>query len=393
MAVRIHSRKQAPLLLVNQAIGPLFADVAAEAQRRSAVQVFHGLTYRRTPAAARLLTWMGFSLQLAWHLLWRGRHYSRLLVVSNPPLAPLLAPLARRPYALLLYDLYPQVLRQLQPRSPLGRWGLELLSWLWHRANRLAFSGAERVFTLSPAMAEELRPAFRSRQQWQRTVQVIPPWADTAALRPDPAGRQAFRASQGIAPDRLLITYAGNLGLTHPLEPLLDAAAQWQGSNVHHRPQMLLIGDGPKRAALERRAAMLGLEGTTLRFLNPLSFSELPACLSAADLAVVALDGPAAAASLPSKTFSALACGTPLLAITPSSSALAQLVQEHHCGLVIEPGPTAASDLQRAVEHLATSRHQLHRYATNALQASTHYSPANAERLLDAWLGPRPDKP
>ncbi len=166
----------------------------------------------------------------------------------------------------------------------------------------------------------------------------------------------------------------------------MDAAALLAAAQV----QLLLIGDGPKRVALEQRATALQFPPLSLRFLDPLPLDELPASLSAADLAVVALDGPAASASLPSKTFSALACGTPLLALAPFNSALAQLVQFHGCGVVIEPGPAAATDLAEVITAFAADRSRLQQLAANALAASRHYTPANAERLLDAWLGADP---
>ena len=379
------------LFFSNQSIGPLFDRIILDASKRSAIYVFPGLRYRRTPAAARLLTWAVFSLQLAWHLFWHGRRYSRLLLVSNPPIAPLLAPLARRPYALLLYDLYPQVLSQLQPRHALQRRALVLLVQLWHAANRPVFARAERLFTLSAAMADQLRPCFASEALWQARVQVIPPWADTSQLQPSPAAARAFRHAHGI--QGLLLSYSGNLGLTHPLEPLLEAAALLTARPNPAPVQVLLIGDGPKRSRLQQQARALQLRAHHLRFLQRLPYSELAGSLSAADLAIVALDGPAAAASLPSKTFNALACGTPLLALAPTDSALAQLVQRHHCGLVIEPGPAAPRQLAAAITQLLDDPAQLQQLAANALAAAGHYTPANAEQLLEAWLGPLPVAP
>lgn len=387
------------LLLVNQTIGPLFMGVVAAAARRGSVTVMAGetslpfparvlclggMTYHRTPALRRLFTWLGFSLHLSWHLLRQGRSYEHLLLVSNPPMAPLLAPLAGRPYALLLYDLYPQVLQQLRPRGP-ARWALEALSGLWNAANRRLFAGAERVFTLSEAMAAALRPSFASADQWRRTVVVIPPWAENTALQPRPEAAQDFRARHGLD-QRLLVSYSGNLGLTHPLEPLLEAAARLQAAGAPAPAQMVLIGHGPKRAALQRRARSLALAPTSLRFLEPVPFAELAASLSAADLAVVALDGPAAAASLPSKMFSALACATPLLALAPAMSAVAQVVQQHRCGLLIEPGLDAATQLADAISALAADPGRLQQLAANALVASRQYTPANAERLIELWL-------
>jgi len=370
-----------PLLLVNQSIGPLFAAVVAAARRREPVVLFQGLAYKRSPAWARLLTWGGYSMQLAWHLLIHGQRYQHLLLVSNPPLAPLLAPLARCPYALLLYDLYPQVLAQLEPRYPLQRAFLARVARLWQRANRMVFARAERVFTLSEAMADELRPAFTSEASWRSKVVVIPPWADTAQLRPIPAAANPFRRQHGLD-GRLLVTYSGNLGLTHPLEALLEAAAQLNGS-----VQVLVIGTGPKRRALEELARQLKLPPEALRFLEPLPLEQLPFSSAAADLAVVALDGPAAGASLPSKTFTALASGTPLLALAPPDSALTALVRQHGCGVVVPPGPTAATELASVITALAADPERRRHLAAAALDASRHYTPANADCLVEEWLG------
>ena len=375
-----------PLLLVNQTIGPLFAAVVSSARQRENVVLFHGLAYRRTPASARLLTWFGYSLQLASHLLLHGRRYKRLMVVSNPPLAPLLALLARRPYALLLYDLYPQLLGQLKPRHPLLRSVFDLMESIWHQANRVVFARAERVFTLSEAMASELRPSFESEDSWRSKVFVIPPWADTAQLRPIPPSTNPFRQQQGLD-GRLLVTYSGNLGLTHPLEPLLEATAR-----LNDNVQVLLIGTGPKRQALEQLARQLHLVPQSLRFLDPLPLEQLPFSSAAADLAVVALDGPASSASLPSKTFTALACGTPLLVLAPADSALAALVQQHGCGVVVPPGPSAGSELAAVITTLSEDPERRRQLAAAALDASRHYTPSNADRLVEEWLGAgRPD--
>jgi colanic acid biosynthesis glycosyl transferase WcaI len=339
------------------------------------------LVYERSSAWNRLATWLGFSLQLAWHLLRHGSRYERLLVVSNPPFAPLLAPLARRPYSLLLYDLYPQVLQQLscerRPPAP-----LRLLIHSWHWLNRQVYRRAERIYTLSAGMAQALQPCFVSPAEWQARVQVIPPWADADQLFPHPPASNPFRDQHHLE-GKLLLIYSGNLGLTHPLEPLLDASQRLQSLLPLFR--LLMIGEGPKRQRLEHQAN--GLQLANVCFLDPLPLDALPASLSAADLAVVALDGPAAAASLPSKTFSALACGTPLLVIAPHHSALAQLVHQHRCGLVVQPGPAAAQEIATLLTSLATQPGRLAKLAANALAASRYYTSANAGRLVDAWLG------
>ena len=130
----------------------------------------------------------------------------------------------------------------------------------------------------------------------------------------------------------------------------------------------------------------MNIPNERLRFLDRLPYAELPSSLSAADLAVVALDGPASTASLPSKTFNALACGTPLLVLAPSDSALAMLTKYHNCGYVIEPGPQASERLLVLIQDLVDHPWKLDELAANALVASQNYTPDNAKSLIDQWL-------
>lgn len=372
------------ILLVNQTSGPLFDDVVKHAKSVASVAVFNGICYDRSTSLKRLSTWLVYTLQLSLHLLFLGHRYSRLLVVSNPPFAPLFAPFGRRPYALLLYDLYPDVLRQLKPNNKIFKFCLSCVGLIWRNFNSFSFVRAEHIFTLSDSMAAQLRPYFSSESLWRSRVSVIPPWADTANMFPRPDAARLF--CQKYSVKGLLFTYSGNIGITHPLEILLETSALLDSFSPIPIMQFLVIGDGPKRMFLEKMALSLNIPNERLRFLDRLPYSELPVSLSAADLAVVALDGPASSASLPSKTFNALACGTPLLVLAPSNSALAMLTKHHNCGYVIEPGPQASEELSVLIQDLVDHPCKLVELAANALDASRHYTPNNAKLLIDKWL-------
>lgn len=372
------------ILLVNQTSGPLFDDVIKYAKSVASVVVFKGIPYNRSTAFDRLLTWLLYSLHFSFHLLFASYQYSKLLVVSNPPFIPLLAPLGRRPYALLLYDLYPDVLWQLKPTNLFSKFCLSCIIWIWRKLNSYSFARAEHIFTLSDSMAAQLRPFFPSQSIWRYRVSVIPPWADTANIFPSPDAARLFRQKYSV--NGFLCTYSGNIGITHPLEILLETSVYLDSSSAIPDMQFLVIGDGPKRESLEKMAISLNIRTERLRFLDRLPYSELSASLSAADLAVVALDGPASIASLPSKTFNALACGTPLLVLAPSDSALAMLVKHHDCGYVIEPGVDASKKLSFLIEDLVKHPYKLNNLAVNALDASRHYTSDNAKLLIDEWL-------
>jgi hypothetical protein len=373
-------RNQDPVLLVNQSIGALFSELVAALELRVPVVLFRGVVYKRTSPAARLLTWSFYSLQLAFHLWLRGGGYHRLLIVSNPPFAPLLAPLARRPYALLLYDLYPQVLQHLRPHFLCFSPFLRPLVSLWNAANKLVFSRADRIFTLTDAMAEQLRPVFKTESLWREKVVVIPPWSPTYSASSSCFQLSMFRVEHGLD-DRMLVSYSGNIGYTHPLEPLIDATSHLDGS-----VQVLFVGHGSKRNALEKRARILALGSDKIKFIDPIPPHHVPLICEATDLSVIALDASVASASLPSKTFTALAFGTPLLVLAPLNSALADLVLFYRCGVVVPPGPEAVHQIVYAIRRLSGDRALLKNLSTNALSASAHYTSANAELLVDSFL-------
>jgi len=377
----------AKLLLINQSIGYLFRDIIAAAIASGhqvtimagsvsgdlplEVKWIKGATYRSQPAASRLITWLHFSLQLGLFLIRRGHQYDRLLVVSNPPLAPILAFLARRPYALLLYDLYPHVLRDMGHLSD-SHW----LYGLWKKLNQWTLQRASTVFTLSEGMAKELMMDLPLGSITRQKVEIIPPWSNSQVIYPVPPEANRFMIEAGLT-DTFVVLYAGNMGLTHPLETLIEAARHLETSP---HIQILMVGDGPKRLALEQQAE--GLEN--LKFLPFLPDPDFNQCLSAASVVVVALQAEAAAASVSSKTYNALAAGKPLLVMAGAEAETSRLVDRYGVGLRVEPSDSIA--LATAIERMASQPDYIERLGEKAQQAAQNFTPQLAEQLVASWL-------
>ena len=65
--------------------------------------------------------------------------------------------------------------------------------------------------------------------------------------------------------------------------------------------------------------------------------NKVPYSLAAADCHIVSLDEGFEGISIPSKTYTSLAAGAAILAISPSGTALQFLVKKHNCGVWIPP--------------------------------------------------------
>lgn len=285
--------------------------------RRSRVSRFWPLRIR-----GRAVNGILFCLRISLRLLRYSRRGDLILYTTEPPYLPLLGwllhRLTRTPYLVLLYDLYPDVL--------VGLGVLQADHWLvrlWRQFNRWMVADAQQLIVLSEPMAERVRthmPAAAAK------LTVIPSWADPQQIRPCPKASNWFVREHQLA-DRFTVLYSGNQGRCHDLNTVVAAARL-----LRHDPNVLFlfIGDGPQHQRLLQLVHDWDLENCC--FLPYQEFVDLPFSLAAADLALVTLSAEAEGLVAPSKLYGHLAAGTPIAAVTSSTSYLRQLVERAGCG-------------------------------------------------------------
>lgn len=295
------------------------------------------------------------------------------MYVSNPPFAPLLAAAFQRlPYSILVYDLYPDVLVQhgvVDKNS--------FVATRWARRNQRVFGQADKVFTLSESMRTALRPYFIDNAAFQEKTVIIPNWADTDMVKPISRQSNNFLKNNALE-ENFIVLYSGNMGITHPLETLLDVAEK-----LIHQPDIVfvLIGNGAKRADLEKSATERQL--SNVRFMPYQPFDQLSHSLSAADLNVIALDKAAATASVPSKTYYALAAGCALLAIGEAHSEVAQLIEQEQIGATYSQDDI--DGIAQFILAMKNEHHTLQAMRERSSAAASHYTPLNAQQYPANW--------
>lgn len=127
--------------------------------------------------------------------------------------------------------------------------------------------------------------------------------------------------------ERLL--FVGRLAAIKGVALLIDAFARLRA--VHPAAHLTLVGDGPERAALEARAAALGL-GQAVTFTGYLGQAEVAAQLDAADVFVL----PSFAEGVPVVLMEAMASRRPV--IGPRVAGVPELVEDGVSGYVVPPG-------------------------------------------------------
>lgn len=289
-------------------------------------------TYGRSALLGRSIDYLSFYWS-EWRCLMRLTRPDDLLVAkTDPPLLALpAAAVARRKAAGLinwLQDLYPEVAEELGVPFVHGPVAAALAAL----RNRALRSAAANV-AVGRLMAQRLEtlpvPAAR--------LHVIPNWCDDADIRPLPEAENPLRQAWGLQ-GKFVLGYSGNLGRAHEFDTVLAAAALLREDP---RFVFLVIGGGKRFDDLQSAVQTRALAGS-FRFLPYQVRKSLAQSLGVCDAHWVSLNPKLEGLMVPSKFYGIAAAGKPIVVIGAAGGELARLVDEHRCGLVVEPGDAAA---------------------------------------------------
>jgi len=243
---------------------------------------------------------------------------------------------------------------------------VKLGSWL----NRILYNKVDAIVTLGRDMTH-LAEAKLSGSCCK--IHCIPNWAENETVEPTVRDDNPLLKELGVT-ERFVILYAGNMGRTHGVEYLLEAAKELQTTNIH----FIVLGFGAKKKWLEENIQLYGLKNISL--LPPRPRSEQVVFLNACDIALISFVKGMAGVSVPSRMYNQMAAGKPIIGVTDNWSELAQVIHEEEIGWVIEPGNIQglAQTIQFAANHSMLCQ-EMGRKA--ALVAKTKYSFQSSNRL------------
>lgn len=267
----------------------------------------------------------------------RGGAVDGVLAVS-PPLTLgldgwLISTARRASFVFNVQDVYPDVaieLGLLTNRAVIGA---------SRRLERFCYRRADAITVLS----NDLRSNLASKTSSPEKIHVIPNFVDTERIRPLEREND-YRREFGLT-GKKVVMYAGNVGFSQSLDLMLDAAAALAEEDV----VLVINGQGSKRDDLQKKAR--GLDN--IRFVDMQPAERLPEVLAAADIHVVPLKKGLAASSVPSKTYSILAAGRPLIASVDPGSEVALLAEGSGAGIPVAPDDPEAftKAVRRLLEH------------------------------------------
>ena len=252
----------------------------------------------------------------------RGRLRVDGVIAMSPPLTlgltGWIVRLVRRgPLVFNIQDVFPDA--AVETGAITNRRIIAVARWL----ERVSYERADAVTVLSDDLRDNV--VGKVGAATRDAVRVIPNFVDTAAIVP--ANRAtAYRERMGLG-DATVVMYAGNVGFSQSLDLLVHAAREM--------PDVVFVinGDGAARPGLEQTAA----ETPNLRIAGYVGKDELSDLLASADLHVVPLKAGLGRVSVPSKTYSILAAGRPVLAAIDPGTEVPRILEASGAGIAVPP--------------------------------------------------------
>ncbi len=269
----------------------------------------------------RAVNFFTFIVPLQLRMMVRAKRHDVHMYTTNPPFLGIIGAVVslvrRHNYVLLLHDAYPQMAVWVGTIAKGG-----LIDRFWHAMNKLTYRRANQTIVLCQAAKKLVCETYGIEPS---RVHVVPNWADGHLLFPRPKGQSEFAREHGLLKPFTLL-YSGNLGLYYEFDTVLGAAERLLGENF----RLVFVGSGGRKAWLAEQIAKRNLTNTVL--LPYVPFERLNDSLNSCDASLVTIAKGIEGISFPSKLYSSLAVGKPIVALSEERSELRELVSGQNVG-------------------------------------------------------------
>lgn len=305
----------------------------------------------------RLVNYFSFTIAVLSRL-FTLRNYELIIVYSDPPVLPIVPALSsvffKNKFVYVCYDVYPEIAHVtgiLSKRSLIAK----AANWV----NNIVFRHVEKVVVLSSEMKEFLlksRPTLLPEK-----VEIIPNWFESKDQM-DSYDKEIEGKIQTIKSENTLVVgYFGNMGIAQDMDTLIEAARTLKN---HENIKFLLAGHGVKMTEIKSIVQSEKLENVIiLDFLHRKQFEE---ALKLSDCLVVSLSPGVVGLAVPSKTYSYMWAGRPIIAIMNEPSDITSELIQYNAGYWIKNGDV--KQLVSVIEELYNNPEKRKSMGENAKQ-------------------------
>lgn len=220
-------------------------------------------------------------------------------------------------------EIYPDIIKNLHGLP------LRVLRWM----ERSIYDGSDAVVTIDQVFRDTIAPRFKDPSH----LHIIPNFVDTEFYRPLDGGVDGGLREGGSdgRQDRLHLLYAGNIGWAQDWDMLIALAERTRDLAIEYQ----VIGDGLRKQYLLDEIASRGLRNICVFPYQPRE--RMPELLAACDICFIFMDPQMDRQGFPSKVYSIMACGKPLLVSSGEGTPIVNFLRDKGCAR-LETDPDVA---------------------------------------------------
>jgi colanic acid biosynthesis glycosyl transferase WcaI len=281
---------------------------------------------RKSALLYRALNFVSFNITSPFAALLLAGRADIIFAPSSPPLsngivAWLVSKFKRGAMVYNVQDLYPDM------AVKMGLIGSELFLTMLRVIEKIVYRLSTKVLTISGHM----RNIISGKGVPSKKIEVIENFIDTQFITP---GEQdnVFSRVNGLV-GKFVVMYAGNIGVPHGVEILVDAAERLA---AEAGIVFCFVARGENRDEVMLLAREKGLKNAV--FLPPQPEETVPLIWASASVGVITYRKGLADYSVPSKLLAMMCAARPVIASVDEDSEIARIVSRSRCGIVAPAG-------------------------------------------------------
>lgn len=282
---------------------------------------------KRNNSIGRLVNYFSFTLMILFRL-FSMKGYRYIVVYSNPPLLPYIASLANSLFKtkvfFVCYDVYPEIAIATQSISERG-----LIARLMRRINAGVFSRLEKVIALSGEMGQFI---VKNRYIATDRIEIIPNWFnDTRVHMGDVKNVSAMNAEiADFCSNSYIVSYFGNMGKCQDMDIIVETIRALKNADGI---KFLFAGHGCKVSEIREVIKAESIQNA--RVFEYLHEEDYLDALNKSSCFIVSLKKSLGGLCCPSKTYSYLSTGRPLLIFMDRDSDIVREIEAYNAGFFI----------------------------------------------------------
>jgi glycosyltransferase involved in cell wall biosynthesis len=268
-----------------------------------------------------------------------ARRCDVMFISSTPPIQGAMAALIKKirgiPMVYNLQDIFPDSL----VGTGLAKQG----SFLWkvgRVVENFTYRNSDKIIVIS----EDFKKNIMAKGVPEHKIEVIYNWVDEKAVVPIAKSDNILYEELGLSRDNFHVVYAGNFGNAQNIDVIIRAAQRLQD---YPDVVFTLFGTGGLKDDFEKMVQELNLKNVRFFPLQP--YDKVSYVYSLGDVGIVSCKKGIGKGAMPSKTWSILSAGTPVVANYDKDTDIETILESNKIGLFSD-----ADDVDGFVEAILT---------------------------------------